>query len=92
MSTTANELETITVTLRKQQVQSLRALAEERATSLDALVQDGVDHVLTECETLAELDEDEPLLRLIGMATEGPTDLSSRHDEHFGEQVHWRRS
>lgn len=82
MSAIATELETITVTLKRTQDDALRALADDHAVSIDELISDGITQLLM------AIEEYEPLLRLIGLAEDGPTDLSERHDEHFTEEIH----
>lgn len=82
MSAITTELETITVTLKRTQVEALRALADDHAVSIDELIANGSNLILM------TIEEDEPLFRLIGMVKDGPTDLSERHDEHFAEKIH----
>lgn len=88
MSTVSTDIETITIRLRKAQVQSLRAVAERRGISLDELIQDGINHVQATVEA-----ENELMLGIIGIGEEqpdSPTDVAENHDRYLADMVHGR--
>lgn len=63
------------VRIRPDQYERLRALARRRGVSVSSLVRDGVDKVI----------ENDPLLDIIGLVEDGPSDLSERHDDYLAE-------
>lgn len=85
MSTVSDELASVTIALPVRQVEALHELAGRQHLSMDALIQRSIEQMLADSD-----DDDDPLRLLIGMVTEGPTDLSKRHGEHFAEKIHWR--
>ena len=86
MSAIASELETITGTLKRSQVNGLRALAEDHAVSIDELIANGIDHLF------AAVEEYDPLLQLIGMIKDdGPTDMARNHDAYLAEMFDGER-
>jgi hypothetical protein len=79
VSAIADEMETITVTLKRVQVDALRALAEDHGVSIDELIADGISQLLM------TLEEDDPLFQIIGMIKDGPTDMARNHDAYLAE-------
>jgi hypothetical protein len=89
MSTISDESASITITLPVMQVKTLRETADRQHISVDELVRRSLDQALA----ASEPDEnDDSLWQLIGLAKDGPTDLSARHDEHFAEKIQRRSS
>lgn len=66
------------VYLRKDQIDTLRAVAERRGQSMAALVREGVDKLLKEIPL-----EEEPLLDLVGLFDSERGDLAEKHNEHL---------
>ncbi len=73
----------IQVYLRPEQLDRLRALAEQRGVSVAELVRQGVDLLLAE----APADHD-PLLDIVGMVEGGPPDLAEKHDEYLAKWIY----
>jgi hypothetical protein len=66
--------------LRKDQLQSLRALAEKRGVPMAELVRQGVDKLLAEVPV-----EEDPALDIIGIFSSGLGDLAEKHDEYIAK-------
>jgi len=64
------------VRMRPDQHARLKALAAQRGVSVSSLVREGVDKMIR---------ENEPLLDIIGMVEDGPSDTSERHDDYLVE-------
>jgi Ribbon-helix-helix protein, copG family len=72
----------IQVYLRPDQLDKVRALARRRHLSIAEIIRQGVDRVLGDVPP-----EEDPLWELVGMVTEGPSDLSEKHDEYLTKWV-----
>ena len=87
MSTVSDESASITIALPVMQVKTMREAANRQRISVDELVRRSLNQTLAVSETA---ENDDSLWQLIGLAADGPTDLSARHDEHFAEKIQRR--
>ena len=71
-------LKPIQVYLRREQVESLRSVAEKRKVSIAELIRQGVDRILAEVPA-----EEDPLWNIIGTFDSGLGYLAEKHDEYI---------
>lgn len=71
-------LKPIQVYLRREQVESLRSVAERRKVSIAELIRQGVDRILAEVPA-----EEDPLWNIIGTFDSGLGYLAEKHDEYI---------
>lgn len=77
----------IQLELRPDQEAALREIAESRNMSLADLIREGVDRLLAEVDVESVPLEDDPILQIIGLVDDGPSDMADRHDDYLAEGI-----
>lgn len=85
-------MERTQISLTAAQAARLRRIAEQRGTSMAALIRDAVDHVLPDDDAVTADERWTRALAAIGSARGAGADVSENHDRYLGEAyADWER-
>ena len=76
------------ISLTEHQLSRLRRVAQERKTSIAAVIRDAVDQVVPD-EEQGRIDRQRRAFRLAGAFASGKRDTAERHDDVLAEQERW---
>lgn len=68
------------VYLEDEQERAIKQLARSRGVSEATVIRDAMDRYLHECSEVGPVDEEDPILAIIGIGKPGVTDGSINHD------------
>jgi hypothetical protein len=76
------------ISLTEHQMRRLRRVAQERKSSIAAVIRDAVDQIVPD-EEQDRIDRQRRAFRLAGAFASGSRDTAERHDDVLAEEKRW---